>query len=118
MRTQLNLLAVGENPQEWGFALFDEKKLSRLVRSYRYTDWSAENKYWDIMDSVEDGKEYPYCNDLLHWFKDIGWREYLKRAERRQKARRLLLKALRVVKVWRYPHYAAEVLRRLGVIKS
>ena len=89
------------------------------MRSYRYFEGGlAINLYWDIVDSIEDKKEYPYCNDLLHWLKGVGWREYERRVRKRQNTRSLLHKALRIVKVWRYPHYAAVVLRHLGVIRT
>ena len=77
------------------------------MRSYKYFDNAPQQ--WVIMDSIKDEKEYPYCNEMLHWLKGVGYREYAKRAERRRQLRL----ALRVFKVWRYPHYAAVVMRRL-----
>ena len=78
------------------------------MRSYHYVD-TPSCWLWDTVDAIKEEKEYPYCNELLHWLKRIGWREYERRVKRR--------KALRIFMVWRYPHYVHVVLKRLGVVK-
>lgn len=108
VRTQLNILCAGENPKDWGFALFNEKQLSRIVRSYRWFEtvpcWA-----WDIIDSIDDSHTYPYCNELLHWLKQIGYKKYYNRTLQVRK----LMKLSRVFKVHKYPHYASVVCLRL-----
>ena len=107
VRTQLNILCTGENPKDWGFARFDEKSFSRLVRSYRWFEkvpcWT-----WDIIDSIDDSRTYPYCNELLHWLKRVGYKRYFNRSRQMHK---LMLN--RIFKFSKYPHYACVVWRRL-----
>lgn len=109
VRTQLNLLCQGQNPKNWGFAKFDEEKFSHLVRGYKYHE-SNVCWIWDIVDSIDENTTYPYCNDLLHWLKSIGYKKYAKRAYSRLRLRRLSLKLL---KIHRYPHYLKVVAGRL-----
>lgn len=105
VRTQLDILVGGESPKDWGFALFDEKKFSRLIRSYSYHEknpcW-----LWDIIDAIDDTRMYPCCDTVLHWLKKIGWRAYFKRARAVK-----LLKSSIIVHRW--PRYAAVVLHRI-----
>lgn len=79
VRTQLNILCAGENPRDWGFDNFSEKEFSRFVKSYHYVEvnpcW-----LWDIVDTIDEKKKYPYCNNLLHWLKEIGYKNYMRRA--------------------------------------
>ena len=81
VRTQLNILCAGENPADWGFKKFDEKRFSRHVRIYQYCErnlcW-----LWDIVDSIDDTVTYPYCDKLLHWLKGVGYKRYSQRAKR------------------------------------
>ena len=108
VRTQLNILCTGESPKDWGFALFDEKRFSRFVRSYR---WFEETPCWawDIIDSIDDSHTYPYCDELLHWLKQIGYKKYFSRTQRARK----LMSISRIFKIHKYPHYAYVVCRRL-----
>lgn len=105
IRTQLNILCAKANPKDWGFDRFDEKRFSRLVRSYYYNErnmcW-----FWDIMDSIDDRVNYPYCNDLLHWFKRLGYRKYSKRA-------RLVGKMGRFIRFYKYPYYVQAVFQKV-----
>lgn len=109
VRTQLNILTCGENPKDWGFARFDEKKFSRLIMRYRYWERNA-CWLWDNIDAIEDGREYPYCNEMLHWLKHVGYKAYLKKAQSMLRVRNLLG---RLVRIHRYPHYAKAVAKRL-----
>lgn len=105
IRTQLNLLCANENPVNWGFPHYNEKKFVHIVRSYRY----QENNpcwIWDIVDSIEDNKFYPYCDELLHWLKRLGYKKYFKRTQ-------ALPKVKRIFKIYRYPHYLNVLLRRM-----
>ena len=104
-RTQLNILIAEQNPAQWGFKKFNEKAFSRLVRNYAYCERNV-NWLWDIVDSIDDGKTYPYCNDLLHWLKRIGYKKYFKRSQ-------IVSKVMRIFKFRRYPHYLKVVLLRL-----
>lgn len=105
VRTQLNILCAGENPVDWGFANFNEKNFSRLVRSYCYHDrnlcW-----LWDIVDSIDDSTIYPCCDKLLHWLKKVGYKRYSKRA-------RFVSNVPRILKLHRYPHYVKVVLLKV-----
>lgn len=108
IRTQLNLLCAGENPKDWGFTRFDEKRFSRVVRSYRWFEavpcWA-----WDVIDSIDESRTYPYCNGLLHWLKRVGYKRYFNRT-------RLVRKLTdgRIFNFGKYPHYARAVWRRLA----
>ncbi len=108
VRTQLNILCANENPKDWGFALFDEKYFSRFIHSYRWFE-ETPGWVWDIVDSIDDTHTYPYCNELLHWLKQIGYKKYYNRTLQVRK----LMKLSRVFKVHKYPHYASVVCRRL-----
>ena len=109
VRTQLNILVAGESPRDWGFALFDERKFSRHIRSYRY--WEKNPCWlWDNVDAIDDARTYPQCDEMLHWLKKVGYREYQRRARKMLLVRNM---ARRLVSVHRWPHYAAAVVRRL-----
>lgn len=105
LRTQLNILLAGQDPAQWGFENFKEKVFSQLIRKYGYCE---RNMYmlWDIVDSIDDSRTYPYCNELLHWLKRIGYRKYFRRAK-------FATKAVRIFKVHRYPHYFKVLLTGL-----
>lgn len=111
VRTQLNILCQGQNPRNWGFAEFDEKKFSHHVRSYNYRDIAPW--IWDIVDSIDENITYPYCNNLLHWLKSIGYKKYTKRV----RIIKNIMKFSRLLKVHRYPHYlnviSKKVIRKL-----
>lgn len=108
VRTQLNILCTGENPKDWGFARFDEKSLSRLVRSYR---WFEETPCWawDIIDSIDSSRTYPYCNELLHWLKRVGYKRYFNRSRQIRK----LMGLSRIFKFSKYSHYVRVAWHRL-----
>lgn len=105
MRTQLNILSAGENPKDWGFDHFEERKFSHLIRSYAYAE-SIPAWLWDIIDSIESDRTYPYCNDLLHWLKRIGYKEYRRRVV-------IVRNVKRLFKIHRYPHFVKVLLNRI-----
>lgn len=107
IRTQLNILCVGENPQDWGFENFSEKKLTKCVKSFMYNESNA-CWLWDIIDTIDDHKVYPYCDELLHWLKSLGYKEYHKRAA--EYAKPTVLKRLLAIR--RYPHYIKKIFSR------
>lgn len=104
IRTQLNILCSGENPQKWGFEKFDEKEFTHLIRSYGYNEQNP-CWLWDIIDTIDNNKVYPYCNELLHWLKKIGYKKYA----RNEKIARIIKK---VLKISRYPHYVKVLTKR------
>lgn len=108
IRTQMNILCAGENPKEWGFDNFDIKKYEKFVKAYRYRE-SNPCWLWDIIDAIESDKTYPYCNELLHWLKSIGYKEYISRAE--EKANPTGLK--RLVSFNQYPLYIKILFSKL-----
>ena len=108
VRTQLNILCAGENPKEWGFDNFSEKSFTRILKSYRYLEGNP-CWLWDNIDTIDVGKNYPYCNDLLHWLKGIGYKEYLLRAKKHAKP--TLLK--RLMAISRYPYYLKVIIDKL-----
>lgn len=112
IRTQLNILCAGENPKNWGFANFSEKGLTTYVKEYRYREFGL-CWLWDNVETIEDGKIYPFCNDLLHWLKKIGYKKYHMRAEKRVKWEIL---TQRLLSFRRYPHYVKVLF--LKVVKN
>lgn len=104
IRTQLNILCAKENPKEWGFENFSEKNFSTFVKSYRYIEnpcW-----LWDNIETIEDDTTYPFCNDLLHWLKKIGYKKYGVQAKRRVLIRMAL-------SIHKYPYYLRIIGSRL-----
>lgn len=108
LRTQLNILCAGENPKEWGFEKFSEKKFSQYVKAYKYNE-SNPCWMWDNIDTIQDDRIYPYCDELLHWLKSIGYKEYHQRAVK--KARPTLVK--RLLAFGRYSHYLKVIISKL-----
>ena len=108
IRTQLNILCAGENPQKWGFVSFDEKSFSHLIRSYHWYE-SIPCWAWDIIDSIEDSRTYPYCDELLHWLKKVGYKRYFSRARWMRK----LMIVQKLFKFSKYPHYVRIIIHRL-----
>ena len=105
IRTQLNILCLGENPADWGFKNFNENRFSKLVRSYHYTDrnpcW-----LWDIIDSIDNQTTYPYCNALLHWMKKMGYKTYQENVRRQNKKPKIL-------RFHNYPHYMKKLFQKV-----
>lgn len=105
IRTQLNILCVGENPADWGFKNFNEKEFSKLIRSYRYYEknpcWP-----WDIVDSIDDNTVYPYCNNLLHWMKKMGYKTYQENVRRQNRKPKIL-------RFYNYPHYIKRLFQKV-----
>lgn len=109
VRTQLNILAVSQNPKNWGFKNFDENKFTDFVKGYNYND-TCKAMLWDLFDSIDDSIVYPYCNELLHWLKKQGYKQYLQKAVRKKK---ILLNLKRIVSIHRYPHFIIEIFKKL-----
>lgn len=84
VRTQLNILCAGENPKDWGFDNFNEKDFAKHIKYYRYVEFNP-CWLWDNLETLEDDKVYPYCNELLHWLKKLGYKKYHKRTILRTK---------------------------------
>lgn len=105
IRTQLNILCVGENPADWGFKNFNKKSFSKLIHSFEYYE---KNTYmlWDIIDSIDENTIYPYCNDLLHWMKKMGYQEYYKRVLYR-------FNKPRILRFYKYPHYMKKLFQKV-----
>lgn len=101
IRTQLDILCASENPKEWGFDNFSERSFSRLVKTYKYCEFNP-CWVWDIVDSINEDESYPYCNDLLHWLKKIGYRKYYSRAQKYSKCKRIIM---RLASFKRYPYF-------------
>ena len=112
VRTQLNILCAHENPKDWGFDSFDERKFSHYIKSYRYFD--APCWHWDTDDTIDAQSVYPYCNGMLHWLKRIGYKEYLKRARIRIAWRNRISTFAKILLVRKYPHYLKMLVRRLS----
>ena len=110
IRTQLNILCAHESPKDWGFDNFDEIKFSRLIKSYRYLD--APCWHWDTDEAIDAQNVYPYCNDMLHWLKRIGYKEYRRRAMSRAVWRKHLGCLRKLFFVHKYPHYLMRLLGR------
>lgn len=108
VRTQLNILCAGENPKDWGFDEFDEKTFEKFIRSYRYRE-SNPCWLWDNIETIDDNRVYPYLNDLLHWLKGLGYKEYVRRAEKA--VRPTLIK--RLLSFRRYNHYAKVAINKI-----
>lgn len=108
IRTQLNILCSGENPKDWGFENFDEYKYSKYIKSFYYREFNP-CWLWDNVDSIDDSRTYPYCNSLLHWLKKLGYKEYMRLAEKR--AHRTFFEKL--ADLSRYPHYISIVYNKI-----
>ena len=111
VRTQLNILCASENPKDWGFDTFDEVKFSRLIKSYGYLDTPCW--HWDIDKAIDTNRDYPYCNDMLHWLKRVGYKEYLRKAKSRRVWRSRISRCIRIFFIHRYPHYLKRICERL-----
>ena len=112
VRTQLNILCASENPRDWGFDNFDEVKFAKLIKSYRYLDTPCW--HWDTDKAIDADGVYPYCNDMLHWLKRIGYKKYMKRAMSRKVLRNRLGRILRIFFIHKYPHYMKRIGERLA----
>ena len=78
------------------------------MRSYTYME--HEPCYvWDIVDSIDDGRVYPFGDGLLHWLKRIGYKEYFKRSQLVSKLNRLRSQD----RIHRSPRYARTLFRML-----
>ena len=112
IRTQLNILCAGENPKYWGFDNFDQETFSRLVYTYSYRETNS-CFVWDIVDSIDNSRTYPYCNDMLHWLKGVGYKDYFHKANETWKRKQHIQKRLRIFKIHRYPHYIFVLCKRI-----
>ena len=108
VRTQLNILCAGENPKDWGFDNFSEKDFIKYIKSYKYIE-SNPCWLWDNIDTIKDERIYPYCNDMLHWLKKIGYKEYLIRANKRLSPTIIR----RIISIGRYPHYMKVIATKI-----
>ena len=113
VRTQLNILCACESPKDWGFDNFDESNFSQLIRAYDYLDTPCW--HWDTDNAIDADVVYPYCNDMLHWLKRIGYKEYLKRAKARNVFRSRIRQIARIFFIHKYPHYLKRVVERLAM---
>ena len=107
VRTQLNILCANANPKDWGFENFSDKAFTKYIKKFSYWEKNA-CWLWDIIDSINDNTKYVCCNELLHWLKKIGYKEYLKKASFKKKFgvwKKLL-------KIYKYPHYVRSVLKK------
>ena len=111
VRTQLNILCAHENPREWGFDNFNEKEFVRLIKSYRYLDTPCW--HWDTDEAIEAQSVYPYCNDMLHWLKRMGYKEYRRRAMARVVWRNRIGYLRKMLLIHKYPHYLMRVFEKL-----
>lgn len=110
IRTQLNILCAGENPKDWGFENFSEKEYTRHIKSYKYVE-SNPCWLWDNLESIDDKKHYPYCDEVLHWLKSIGYKEYHRCSQEISKTKPSVLK--RLIAFRRYPHYVKKIATKL-----
>lgn len=108
LRTQLNILCASESPVDWGFENFVEAEFDKYIRSYSYLEGDV-SFLWDNIETIEDNRTYPYCNELLHWLKSIGYKEYHKRAT--EKAKPTIVK--RLFAFSQYPHYVKIIFSKL-----
>lgn len=112
VRTQLNILCAGENPKDWGFENFSEKQYTKYVKSFLYVE-SNPCWLWDNIETIDEDKIYPYCNELLHWLKAVGYKEYSTKAKEYAVKRAKYLKLKQIALVHRYPHYLYVIISRL-----
>lgn len=112
VRTQLNILCAGENPKDWGFENFSEKRFTKHVKSFSYVE-SNPCWLWDNIEAIDDNKTYPYCDELLHWLKSIGYKEYSAKSKEYAIKRVKYSKLKLFVAVHRYPHYLYVIISRL-----
>ncbi|MBR3222430.1 MAG: hypothetical protein IKF72_09405 [Kiritimatiellae bacterium] len=112
VRTQLNILCAGENPKNWGFENFDEKKFSHFMYWYRYYEKNP-CFLWDVVDAIDTKRGYVCCNHMLHWLKRIGYKEYMKRARSRIVWLNRFRRIIRIFYVHKYPHYMKRICERL-----
>lgn len=112
VRTQLNILCAGENPKDWGFDNFSEEQFAKYLKSFRY-DESNPCWLWDNIDTIDANKTYPYCDELLHWLKVIGYKEYSAKAKECAVKRVKFSKLKQFASVHRYPHYLYVIISRL-----
>ena len=108
LRTQLNIICCGENPKDWGFEKFSEEKFCKCIKSFRYNE-SNPCWTWDIIETIDDNRIYPYCNELLHWLKTVGYKEYHMKAT--ELARPSVRK--RLLSLSQYPHYIKALISNL-----
>lgn len=112
VRTQLNILCAGENPKDWGFENFSEKQYIKHIKSFRYVE-SNPCWLWDNIETINENKTYPYCDELLHWLKAIGYKEYSAKSKEFAIKRAKFSKLRLMVSVHRYPHYLYVIISRL-----
>lgn len=111
VRTQLNILCDGENPKDWGFENFSEIEYTRYMKSYRYIE-SNPCWLWDNIETIDDSRVYPYCNELLHWLKAVGYKEYTVRSKNNAAKRAKYSKLRQALSIHRYPHYINVIVSR------
>lgn len=116
VRTQLNILCAGENPKNWGFENFTENQFTKHIKSFLYVE-SNPCWLWDNIETIDDNKTYPYCDELLHWLKAIGYKEYSAKSNEFAVKRAKYSKLKLIASVHRYPHYLYVILSRLFCIK-
>lgn len=110
VRTQMNILCAGENPRDWGFDNFDAKEFAKYVKAYRYKE-SNPCWLWDNIETIDNNRVYPYCNNLLHWLKKIGYKKYSLRANTPPYSEGLFFR--RICRIRKYPHYVKVIIMNL-----
>ncbi|WP_027456001.1 hypothetical protein [Xylanibacter brevis] len=112
VRTQLNILCAGENPKDWGFENFSEKQYTKHIKSFRYVEGDP-CFLWDNIETINENKTYPYCNELLHWLKAIGYKQYSAKSKEYAIRRAKFSKLKLIASVHRYPHYLYVIISSL-----
>ena len=112
VRTQLNILCAHENPRDWGFDNFEEKEFVRLIKSYRYLDTPCW--HWDTDKAIDARSVYPYCNNMLHWLKRMGYKEYRRRAMAHVVWHNRIGYLCKLLFVHKYPHYLIRILEKVA----
>lgn len=108
VRTQLNILCAEENPKDWGFENFSEKEFTSYLMSYKYVE-SNPCWLWDNIETIDVDNTYPYCNELLHWLKYVGYKKYYLIAQKKSKPTMFR----RLISFKNYPFYLKVIYTKI-----
>lgn len=114
VRTQLNLLISGKDPRDWGFENFNERNFTKFIKKYKYQE-SNPCWIWDNIDSIRSDITYPYCNDLLHWLKSLGYKKYFQKSNKYNKLRKSVK---RLKSIHKYPQYIKVIGSKLSFVSK